>query len=95
MKNSVEKISKEDLSEGCLLIINLGDEKTKPTASDFESMKELVMSTLKDIDGVKVMILPYNVKVTALSLKQLRKVEGEIIDSWQKNDDVVLDDFDV
>lgn len=84
----------EDLQDGCILVLTVGDEKRPASREDIKRAEEKMCNLFEDLNGIKIMVIPHTFKLEVLPLKKIRSIESEVINSWRdKNKLIELDDL--
>jgi hypothetical protein len=73
----------KDIEKGSLIVVQVGTEATPATKSDIERTAMSLNNLFKEAKGVKVLILPHLVTIDVISLPTLRKIESEIVNSFE------------
>ena len=77
----------ENLKEGSLLVVTVGNKDFFPSASDLKMVGDLMKETFKDSVGVKIVVIPQAVKIEKLSLPQLRAIINEVMVAPEESKD--------
>ncbi len=81
-----------DLEKGSLIVVSVGDENHTPSKTDIVNTKQIFMTFLKGVDGIRVIVVPYYIKVDNLSIPQLREIQSKILTPYNhaENENPVL-----
>lgn len=104
-KISDEKIDEEvglikaqifnQIEDGSLIVITVGDSTTAATKKDIQRVATTVNKAFEGVKGIRIMVVPHLVKIEKLSLPVLRDIQSKIITSWEEeNDSIVIGDVD-
>ena len=83
----------KDVEEGSLLVVTVGSEQTPATKNDMARVAKTIQGVLKDVNGVRVLIIPHLIKVEKLPLKALRTIQSSVVQStWDEDGTNVIID---
>ena len=86
-----------NITDGSLLVVTVGNEKTPATQSDMERVAAIINEIFEGTVGVCVLVAPHIVKVEKLSLPSLRNLQSKVVNSWNQDEPIAfnLDDLGV
>ena len=101
MKDKEEQIDAElellqakvfnNIEDGALLVVNAGTAETPATISDMERISESLNDLLDGVKGLKVLVLPHLVKIEAIPLPTLRKIESKVVNSFNDDEPIIME----
>ena len=68
----------KDVNEGSLIVVYVGDNESKPTNNELKLINDQMANIFSDLVGVKVLILPYTIKLEKISLNQIRTIYNDV-----------------
>jgi hypothetical protein len=100
MKNKEKQIDSElellqakvfnNIEDGTLLVVNVGNDDVPSTPSDLERVSESLNNLFEGVKGLKVLVCPHLVDVEAIPLPTLREIESKVVNSFHDDESVIM-----
>jgi|GEM_PF-4880599 len=78
----------KDIEKGSLIVVQVGSKDTPATKNDIERTATTLNNLFKkgvSVKGIKVLILPHLITIDVIPLPTLRKIESEIVNSFEED----------